>query len=110
MEAGPDFTVTRWRAGSAVVVVVEGEIDLSTVEELQAELEAAAAESAHVVLDLRAVDFIDSAGIRLVLESDHALKARGGELAVVPSPGAVQRVFDLVGLGERVRMLYAPPT
>jgi anti-sigma B factor antagonist len=109
MEAGPDFTVTRWRARAAVVVVPEGEIDLATVEELEGELEAAAAESAHLVLDLRAVDFIDSAGIRLVLETHRALQAAGGELAVVRGPGAVQRVFELVGLGDRVPLLDHPP-
>jgi anti-anti-sigma factor len=110
MEAGPDFSVTRWRAGGCVVVVPEGEIDLSTVDELQAELDAAAAEAADVVLDLRAVSFIDSAGIRLVLETDRALKTAGSEFAVVRGAGgAVQRVFDLVGLGDRVRVLDKPP-
>jgi anti-anti-sigma factor len=105
----PDFSVTRRRANDAVVVVPVGEIDLATVDELQAEVDAAAGEAAQVVLDLRAVSFIDSAGLRLVVHSSRAIEAGGGTLAVVQGPREVQRVFDLVGLDGRVTMLDQPP-
>jgi anti-anti-sigma factor len=109
MEAGPEFTVTRWRAGEAVVVAPEGEIDLATVDALQAELDIARGEAVRVVLDLRAVAFIDSAGVRLVLEANRELKAAGGDFAVVRGSTAVRRVFALVGLGGRIDMLDEPP-
>ena len=50
------------------------------------------------------MSFIDSAGVRLIVEF-----ARAGELVVVRGPAAVRRVFDLVGLEGRVRMVDAPP-
>jgi anti-sigma B factor antagonist len=100
-----DFSVTRRRAGDAVVVAPVGEIDLLTVDHVRAELQAAAAETQRVVLDLRNVSFIDSAGLRLVLESSRAV----GAFAVVRGPREVQRVFDLVGLDERLMMLDQPP-
>lgn len=109
MQLPPDFSVTRRRAGEAVVVVPTGEIDLATVDRLQAEVDAATAEAKQVVLDLRAVAFIDSAGLRLIVHSSRALEAGGGSLAVVRGPREVQRVFDLVGLQERVTMLDQPP-
>jgi anti-anti-sigma factor len=105
----PDFSVTRRRADDAIVVVPVGEIDLATVDELQAEVDAAASEAQHVVLDLREVSFIDSAGLRLVVQSSRALEAGGGAFAVVRGPHEVQRVFDLVGLDGRVAMLDQPP-
>ena len=105
MSLGSDFSVARRRAGDTVVVVPEGEIDLATVDTVQAELDMAAGESARVVLDLRAVTFIDSAGIRLVLEAMRALR----EFAVVPGGPEVSRVFRLVGLDERVRIVDRPP-
>jgi anti-anti-sigma factor len=105
----PDFSVTRRRANGAIVVVPVGEIDLATVDALQSELDAAAAEAEQVVLDLREVSFIDSAGLRLVVHSSRALAADGGALAVVRGPREVQRVFDLVGLDGRVTMLDQPP-
>jgi len=105
MDPGPEFAVARRRAGDAVVVVPEGEIDLATIDVLQAELDGAAGESERVVLDLRGVTFIDSAGVRLVLEAMRALPA----FAVVPGGPEVSRVFRLVGLDERVRMVDRPP-
>lgn len=102
MDPAPEFSVTSRRAGGAVVVVPVGELDLATVDVLKDELTAA---GDAVVLDLRDVTFIDSAGLRLVLES-----SRGhASFAVVRGPREVQRVFDLVGLGDRVTVVDAPP-
>jgi anti-anti-sigma factor len=109
MEAGSDCAGTRRRAGDAVVVVPVGEIDLATDALVEDEITAARAESSFVVLDLRAVTFMDSAGIRLVVEGVRRLAEDGGEFAVVRGPAEVQRVFDLVGLEGRVRLLDAPP-
>lgn len=107
MEAGPEFSVTRRRVGEAIVVVPEGDIDLATVDALEAELEAATAEPhAELVLDLRQVVFLDSTAIRLVVQLARDERER---FAVVRGAGEVARVFDLVGLDSRVRMLDAPP-
>ena len=106
MDPAPEFSVTRRPSGDAVVVAPVGEIDLATVDALAQALGAARTESEHVVLDLREVTFIDSAGLRLVLESSQA----GGTFAVVRGPHEVQRVFELVGLDERrLAMLDQPP-
>src|SRR4051812_21544768 len=96
MDTGPDFSVTRRRAGDAVVVMPEGEIDLATIDQVRAEIDAASGEARLVVLDLRSVTFIDSAGIRLVIEGTRALADAGGELAVVRGSAEVRRVFGLV--------------
>ena len=77
MQHPPEFSVTRRRANDAIVVVPVGEIDLATVDELQAQVDGAASEAQHVVLDLREVSFIDSAGLRLVVQSSRALEAGG---------------------------------
>jgi anti-anti-sigma factor len=110
MQGEPEeFEVTRRDTHDGVVVVVRGEIDLATINGLETQLATAIQESALVYLDLREVTFIDSAGIRLVVEGARDLAAKPGELVVVRGPKAVQRLFDLVGLDGRVRMVDAPP-
>src|SRR4051812_36402991 len=109
MQAGSEFSVTRRRAGDAAVVTPAGEIDLATVDAVGGELASARAEARTVFLDLRQVTFIDSAGIRLVVEGARELAAVGGELLVVHGPAEVRRVFDLVGLDGRVRTVDALP-
>ena len=100
-----EFSVSRRRVGDAIVVAPAGEIDLATVDDLQAAVDAAAGESEQVVLDLREVTFIDSAGLRLVLQNSRVIAGFG----VVRGPREVQRVFDLVGLEDRLTMLDRPP-
>jgi anti-sigma B factor antagonist len=107
MEGGPDFSVTRRRARDAVVVVPIGEIDLATVDAVEAEIAAAVAEPhTEIVLDLRSTTFLDSTGIRLVVQLARDL---GSAFGVVRGREEVARVFDLVGLDGRVRMLDLPP-
>ena len=100
-----EFSVSRRRAGDAIVVAPAGEIDLATVDALWAEIEAASGDTDKLVLDLREVTFIDSAGLRLVLQNSRAIASFG----VVRGPLEVQRVFDLVGLDDRLTMLDRPP-
>lgn len=105
MDPAPEFSVTRRRTGDAVVIAPVGEIDLVTIDALEGELESARGESARVVLDLREVSFIDSGGLRLVLEASRAIES----LSVVRGPREVQRVFELVGLEQCLTMLERPP-
>ena len=109
MQGEPDFEVTTRRTTDGVVVAARGEIDLVTVDELQTAIQQATADATRVYLDLREVTFIDSAGIRLVVEGARDLAAREGELVVVRGNTVVKRLFDLVGLEGRVRVVDAPP-
>jgi anti-sigma B factor antagonist len=94
--------VRRHEHGTALVVEVQGEIDLSTAGEVR--VAADAPEAGRLVLDLRGVDFMDTSGIRLVVELMRAEEAGGPELAVVADHYPVLRLFDMAGLTPRVRL------
>ena len=86
-----------------VRVVPVGELELSTVgavEEQVAELRAAGFR--RVVLDLRELTFMDTTGLKLVLTLADAAREDGLELGLVQGPPAVQRVFELCGVLERL--------
>ncbi len=91
----------------AVVVTGFGEIDMVTAPELRFRLTDAigAAAGRRVVLDLRAVEFLASAGCAIVAEG-HTLASRQGALlhVVVPPEGTVDRVLTLIGLSRLVRV------
>jgi anti-sigma B factor antagonist len=88
--------------GGAVVVAVAGEIDLSTVDEVRAA--AAGHRCERIVLDLRGVDFMDTSGIRLLVELLRAEDGGGPELAVVADHAPVMRLLDMAGLISRLRL------
>ncbi len=80
-------------------VRVVGEVDLSTTPELDQQLRTALSSgSQRVVVTMDSVDFIDAAGIGVLVEAVHAARTDGVELVLRnPSP-AVARVLDILDL------------
>jgi anti-sigma B factor antagonist len=88
---------------------------------LTGELDVAGATAAHkrllgldlhpgdrLVLDLTGLTFMDSTGVRLILQArEHALR-HGAALAVVRGPEAVMRVLELVGLDQQLDVVARP--
>lgn len=83
------------------VVAPVGELDLSSIPQVRQRIvQLVAAGTRQVVLDLGGVDFVDSAGVGLVVMVAKRLAAHSGELRLAaPTPG-VWSVFELVGLDQ----------
>jgi anti-anti-sigma factor len=85
-----------------------GELDMAAAPAVSAQLdELAAAGSAHLVLDLREVSFLDSSGLRLILAWDARARTDGLAFELVPGPAPVQRMFDVTGVAGRLRFTCA---
>lgn len=94
----------------AVRVCPIGDVDLSTVDEVRAQLEVLTASGfRHVILDLRRTTFLDSTGIRLVLDAYSASVADGTEFKLIAGPPAVQRAFEVTGVESRVPFVESGP-
>ena len=87
----------------AVVVVIQGEIDVATVDRLRARLADSCQGDATV--DLRRVEFLDCLGLQLLLEQHDRSTARGWRIDFVQGPPAVRRVFELTGTLERLSFI-----
>lgn len=82
-----------------VRVAPVGEIDLATVGPLRAQIEDLVTSGfSRVTLDLEGVTFMDSTGLRLVLELVQAARDDHWELSVIEVSPAVERVFELSGV------------
>jgi anti-anti-sigma factor len=106
----PAFTVRcERRSGDAVVVVVEGELDIATAGALHATLNGAEARAAVTVLDLRAVGFIDSSGLSVVVKCHRYAEAAGTAFAIAVGPESkVRRLLTLSGLAETLELTGDP--
>jgi anti-anti-sigma factor len=85
------------------VLLVSGEIDLSTAPQLGPALEDAVGSGAALIVDLTRVGFLDSAGVRVLAVADARATAQGGRLLLVPSE-PVSHVFEISGLGAALRV------
>jgi anti-sigma B factor antagonist len=91
-------------------LVVSGELDLASAEELEGHLkQLEASEPDVLVLDLRELDFMDSTGLRTVIAADARAKDRGGRLVVVRAPEEVDRVFRLTRMDQHLELVDRPP-
>jgi len=80
-----------------------GEIDLSTVGEVRAQLdELRSVGFGCLILDLRRATFLDSSGVRLALDAHATSVADGTEFAIVRGPAAVQHTFEVAGVCDRL--------
>ncbi len=87
----------------AVRVLPQGELDLASADVVRTHIaELLDAGFQRIVLDLRGIVFLDSTGLRLILESRSAAREAGAELTVAPGPPAVQRVFELTCTAELI--------
>ena len=92
--------VTVHTDGPRTLVRASGEIDLLSVGELEAPLTTALEAGDEIELDLSRIDFIDSTGLRLLLESrNHAHRPGAGPLTLRLGDGVhVRRLLDLTGV------------
>ena len=95
----PNLTVTVKTNGESSVVTVHGEIDLETSAELGTALAGLDAESS-VSLDLGAVTYIDSTGLRVLLTARDAASQAGGNLRVSATSSIVARLIEITGATE----------
>ncbi|MEA2298895.1 MAG: hypothetical protein QOF77_1831 [Solirubrobacteraceae bacterium] len=93
----------------AVHVVAEGELDLSTAPRLDAALVAAEATDAPmIVVDIDAVSFIDSSGLRMLLAANTRSQRDGNRLRLTRGTDEVRRLFALVDVGNRLPFIDRP--
>jgi len=92
--------------GSVIVVVLSGELDLMSAPRVESALQQAAdGPATALIVDVQALSFMDSTGIRTLLQAKRRADAGGHSLAVLNGSGPAHRVLGLSGVGEHIRML-----
>ena len=86
--------------GAVTVVRLSGEFDLAGKDRFDRAVEQLPEKPGEVLLDLRDLEFIDSTGLRSIIDSWHRSQADGYTLAVLAVPEPVGRLFKLTGLDE----------
>jgi anti-anti-sigma factor len=77
-------------------VVAAGELDLATAPALAREIDDLHTSGfRHVVVDLHQVGFIDSSGLRMLLDLRNQLESEGGRLTLVPPRPSARLIFEI---------------
>jgi anti-sigma B factor antagonist len=94
------------RRDGRLILYLRGDIDLSNAEFLQQRIEHAVVGNTDVVLDLSAVEYIDSQGLRLVSQLSKGFSREGSKLQLIAPPGSFARgVLELTRMSEDIEVV-----
>lgn len=107
-----DFRIQTTGGAGASALKVAGELDSGTCAELVEAFERIAADledGASLSLDMQDVSFIDSTGMRSMIELGRLAEARGIALTLVPPPDDVTELLRTAGIAERMKLEAGGP-
>jgi anti-anti-sigma factor len=102
----PNFRIDTLESESGPTIKLAGELDSATSVELLNRFERAIAQPGvrRLVLDLEAVSFIDSAGMRAIIVIERAASEREVMLSISPPPPEVTDLLRLTGIADLVAL------
>lgn len=104
------FNVDVQAAGHAVVLHLQGELDVATVQHVRHALAHPVARDASVIVfDLAELTFLDSSGIHLFLNTWHGTCADGRSLVLRSPRPTVLRALRLTGVDQLLQVGGPPP-
>ena len=95
--------------GASVVASIRGELDVVSSQRFDDYLAEAAATSDRVILDLSAVDFMDTSSLAVIVGHWKKLTARGGTLALAGARYRYTKTLWITGLADRLPMFETVP-
>jgi anti-sigma B factor antagonist len=101
-EPGDAFRIDEHRTEDAVVLTLHGELDLASADGVQQRLDALAAAHTPVRLDLDGLRFMDSSGLRVVLQAAETSRATGWAFTITPGSEQVRTLFASAGITGRL--------
>jgi anti-anti-sigma factor len=99
-----EFSIKSGLNGKVAVVTIAGRVDSATAPTMDAELEKTVSGNKKVVLDLKDVEYMSSAGVRAIVKAlRQAHKNRGGLKLARPSDPIVE-ILHTIGMMEIVQV------
>ncbi len=93
------MTISKTQSGKALTIALEGRLDTMTAPALEAEIKQSLGGVDSLVLDFSKLEYISSAGLRVLLSTHKALSGKGG-MKVTHVNDIVQEVFEVTGFSD----------
>ncbi len=107
---GAPLSVELQQRDSALVASLSGELDMAAGERFERVLQRLADGALKdVVIDLRELSFMDSTGLRMLLEADRTAREQRLRLWIIRGGEAVDRVFRMTGMDKVLPLVDEPP-
>ena len=93
------MTIEKTIAGTAATLKIIGRLDTTTAPELEATIDGCIAGIKDLVLDCSALEYISSAGLRVILKAQKLMNAQGN-MKLTNVNETIMEVFDITGFAD----------
>ena len=91
--------ITKKQVDTKLELSLDGRLDTTTAPELERELQTSLDSASELTLDLEKLDYISSAGLRVLLSAHKVMSKKGG-MKIVNANEIVSEVFDVTGFAD----------
>ena len=93
------MNITKNRSGNALNIAIEGRIDTTTAPQLETELQGSLDGVTELNFDLKKLDYISSAGLRVLLSAQKVMN-RQGSMTVCNVGTTIMEIFEVTGFSD----------
>ena len=93
------LNINKKMEGDTLHVTLEGRLDTTTSPQLEGELKSDLEDAAALVLDFEKLEYISSAGLRVLLSAQKIMNTKGG-MKVTHVNEIVNEVFEVTGFAD----------
>lgn len=93
------MTITKSKTDTALAITLEGRLDTTSAPQLEAELRQNLNGIARLDLDFAALEYISSAGLRVLLAAQKVMRKQG-EMVIHHVNETVMEVFEITGFTD----------
>lgn len=94
------MNIVKTQDGGTVALRLSGRLDTTTAPLMEAELSAVPEDAKALTLDLEELEYISSAGLRVLLAMQKRMNAAQGAMKVLRVNEGVMEVFDITGFSD----------
>lgn len=90
------MTIEKVVENEKITLKIGGRLDTTTASELETELDAVLDRAKELVFDMTELEYISSAGLRLILKAQKTMNVNGS-MRIVGANDSIMEVFDITG-------------
>jgi len=94
------MTINKTKDGEILILTLEGRLDTTTAPQLQNVLIPEFDTNKSIRLDFKGMEYVSSAGLRVVLQAEKTAKAKGGSMILRNVSADIMEVFEMTGFSD----------
>ena len=95
-----ELNIYKELSGDSLTISLEGRLDTTTAPQLEEEVKGGLSGIKNLVFDMKALEFISSAGLRVLLLAQKAMNKQGGTMLISRLIPEVLKVFNVTGFSR----------